>query len=130
MHKKVLIIDDDIDLVDSMKMFLETKYDVLVKYDVKNLVDSVKTFDPDIILLDVMFPEDSDAGFKAARDLAADKETVGIPVLILSAVNKKSDMGFTFSESDISDSFMPVQGFVDKPVEPAVLIEMIENALS
>lgn len=51
-------------------------------------------------------------------------------MLLLSAVNEQSDMSFGFSESDISDDFMPVEAFIEKPVEPAILLSRIKELLS
>ena len=50
-------------------------------------------------------------------------------ILVLSAVNQRSNLSLSFSESDISDDFMPVQGFLEKPVEPRVLLEKINEVL-
>jgi hypothetical protein len=49
--------------------------------------------------------------------------------LFLSAVNQMSKMSFGFSETDISEDFMPVKGFIEKPVEPAVLLSKIDELL-
>ena len=48
---------------------------------------------------------------------------------MLSAVNIKSNLAFGFSESDISEDFMPVEAFIEKPVEPQVLLERVRNLL-
>ncbi|MCU7800694.1 MAG: hypothetical protein KZQ70_11235 [gamma proteobacterium symbiont of Lucinoma myriamae] len=52
-----------------------------------------------------------------------------IPVLILSAVNQLSNLGFSFNENDISNDFMPVKGFIEKPVEPETLLAKIKSLL-
>jgi hypothetical protein len=46
---------------------------------------------------------------------------------MLSAVNQKSNLSFGFSDSDISDDFMPVKAFIEKPVEPKILLEKIRQ---
>jgi CheY-like chemotaxis protein len=127
---KVLIIDDDEDTIDNLTLVLESGgHSVAVKRDTGDVVKSVRQIDPDVIILDVMFPEDPQAGFRAARELRSDAACSNVPVLVLSAVNQRSDMGFSFSESDISDDFMPVRGFIEKPVQPAVLLQKVEDAL-
>ena len=126
----VLIIDDDLDIVDSMTMILEANgHKVSVKTDTDNIVDAAKEVNPDIIILDIMFPEDPHAGFTAARALEADSKVKDIPVLLLSAVNQRSNLSFGFAESDISDDFMPVEGFLEKPVEPAMLLAKLGELL-
>lgn len=127
---KILIIDDDTDIIDSLTLVLEANgYQVESKMDTDNLIADVKTANPDLIILDVIFPEDPQAGFKAARELHKDEALGHIPVLLLSAVNIKSNLAFGFSESDISDDFMPVEAFIEKPVEPQVLLERIRGLL-
>ncbi|MEO5327064.1 MAG: response regulator [Magnetococcus sp. THC-1_WYH] len=127
---KLLIIDDDQDILDSMTLILEANgHTVAIKRDIDNLLEEVKAHHPDLIILDIMMPEDSQAGFKAARILAKDEETQKIPVLILSAVNQKSNLSFTFSEFDTHTEFMPVAAFIEKPVEPALLLTRIQQLL-
>ncbi len=127
---KILIIDDDKDIIDSLTLVLEASgYEVVFKIDTDNLIADVKAANPDLIILDVIFPEDPQAGFKAARELHKNEALEHIPVLMLSAVNIKSNLAFGFSESDISEDFMPVEAFIEKPVEPQVLLERIRNLL-
>ena len=127
---KIMIIDDDRDIIDSIRMILEANdYTVASKMDTDNLLADIKTEEPDIILLDIVFPEDAQAGFKAAREIAQQDDLKHIPVLILSAVNQLSNLGFSFNENDISNDFMPVRGFIEKPVEPAVLLDKIKSLI-
>ena len=125
---KVMIIDDDRDIIDSITMVLEANdYTVVAKMDTDNLISAIESENPDIILLDIVFPEDAQAGFKAARKIALQESLKHTPVLILSAVNQLSNLGFSFTENDISKDFMPVSGFIEKPVKPAVLLERIKS---
>jgi CheY-like chemotaxis protein len=127
---KILIVDDDLDIIDSLKMILEANgHEVVVKTDPDNLAASVMQEPPDLIILDIIFPEDPNAGFAAARALHKTEKVKEIPVLLLSAVNKMSEMSFGFSEADISEDFMPVKGFIEKPVEPKVLLSKINELL-
>jgi DNA-binding response OmpR family regulator len=129
---KILIIDDDRDIVDSMTVILTSSgHKVEVKPDTNDIVESVMQINPDLIILDIMFPEDQQAGFVAARTLRKCKhdKVKNIPILVLSAVNQWSDMSFHFSDSDISDDFMPVEAFIEKPVEPKVLLSKVKEFL-
>jgi CheY-like chemotaxis protein len=127
---KILIVDDDLDIIDSLKMILEANgHQIVVKTDTDDLVASVMQTSPDLIILDIIFPENPSAGFTAARELHKAEGAKSIPVLLLSAVNQLSKMSFGFSEADISDDFMPVKGFIEKPVEPAVLIAKVNELL-
>lgn len=123
---KVMMIDDDPDMIDSITMILEANdYTVVSKTDTDNLIADIEAENPDIILLDIVFPEDAQAGFKAARAIALQESLKNTPVLILSAVNQLTNLGFSFTENDISNDFMPVSGFIEKPVEPRILLEKI-----
>lgn len=127
---KVLIIDDDQDIIDSLTMILEGNgYAVAVKKDTEDLVEDVASANPDLIILDVIFPEDPQAGFKAARVLNKDPQVGHIPVLLLSALNQLSNLSFGISENDISEDFMPVGAFIEKPVRPKVLLKRIDELL-
>lgn len=127
---KILIIDDDQDIIDSLTMILEGNgHHVAVKPDTDNLVPDISEVNPDLIILDIMFPEDPQAGFVAARTLHKHEKLNKIPVLLLSAVNQRSNMAFGFSDSDISDDFMPVEAFLEKPVEPAALLKKVDEVL-
>ncbi len=126
----ILLVDDDPDIVDSLTMVLEGNgHQVSVKGDTDDIVDDVMKVNPDLIILDIMFPEDPQAGFTAARALEANEKVRDIPVLLLSAVNQRSNMSFGFSEADISDDFMPVEAFIEKPVEPSALLEKVGELL-
>ena len=127
---KILIIDDDLDIVDSLTMILEAGgHQVSAKASTENLVGDVMEVNPGLIILDVIFPEDPQAGFTAARTLSRNEKVRTLPILMLSAVNQSSNMAFSFSESDISADFMPVKGFLEKPVDPAVLLEKVRALL-
>jgi CheY-like chemotaxis protein len=126
----ILIVDDDLDIIDSLKIILEANgHQVIMKTDTDNLVDTVMQTLPDLIILDIIFPENAQAGFSAARNLHKTDGIRDIPILFLSAVNQLSKMSFGFSEDDISEDFMPVKGFMEKPVEPALLIAKVDELL-
>ncbi|MBP1609770.1 MAG: two-component system, OmpR family, alkaline phosphatase synthesis response regulator PhoP [Acidobacteria bacterium] len=126
----ILIVDDDLDIIDSLKIILEANgHQVLMKTDTDDLVETVMKTHPDLIILDIIFPENSQAGFTAARSLHKVDRIRDIPILFLSAVNQLSKMSFGFSEDDISEDFMPVKGFLEKPVEPALLIAKVDELL-
>jgi len=128
---KVMIIDDDQDMIDSISLILEANdYEVVSKTDTENLIVDIESENPDLILLDIVFPEDAQAGFKAAREIAQQESLKNTPVLILSAVNQLSNLGFSFTENDISSDFMPVTGFIEKPVKPDVLLEKIKSSIT
>jgi CheY-like chemotaxis protein len=82
-----------------------------------------------VIILDVMFPEDSSAGFKIARRLKANADLAKIPIIMLSAVNEKGIYMGRFTHHDLDDSWLPVNMFLDKPVSPKALIEKVSEMI-
>jgi len=127
---RILMIDDDPDIVESLRMVLEANgHEVHELASTRHVVADVKEVAPDLIILDVMFPEDPQAGFKAARLLHQEPAVRDIPVFLLSAVNQRSKLAFGFSDDDISEDFMPVQRFIEKPIEPQLLLDLIAELL-
>lgn len=128
--KNVYIVDDDRDIVDSISIVLKSAgYNVGFQNDEKNLLENVLAFNPGIIILDVIFPENNSAGFEMARLLKRDRRTNLIPILMLSAVNEKGFAGFTFSNRDRDDFYLPVEEFVEKPIDPHDLLEKVSKII-
>ena len=125
--KKVYIVDDDKSIVESLSIVLKSAgYEVGYQNDDKNVVDNARKFGADLIILDVMFPEDMGAGFEVARSLKGDQSTTGIPILMLSAITERGIYAGTFSNRDRDNTWLPVQEFVEKPVSPRVLLQKVE----
>lgn len=130
MKKKIYIVDDDPEIVASLTTVLSTHgYEVKAQNDEADLDRNLQGFEPALIILDVMFPEDSSAGFRIARRLKDDPSLRRIPILMLSAVNEKGIYVGKFSNRDLDDSYLPVQTFLDKPVKPAKLIEKVASLI-
>jgi len=126
--KKILVIDDDVQLVDTVKTLLESVgYEVYYAYQAKKGIEMAKTASPDLILLDVMFagPPGPD-GFETSRQLHKDPALKNIPIIILSGVRKAMDLSFEFEPDE---SWMPVKTFIEKPVKPDTLLAEIEKIL-
>lgn len=130
MKKKVYIVDDDRSIVESMRMVLEAHgYAVESQCDEKDVIKNLVSKKPDVVVLDVIFPEDPDAGFKIAREIRGDKRTARLPILMLSAVNEKGVYAGTFSNKDRDDAWLPVDQFIEKPIRPKQLVAHIEAVL-
>ena len=126
MKKKVLIIDDDIDIVDSITMVLEANdFEVKSYNDMEDVIDRVKSESPDVLILDVMFPENPSGGFEMARLIKQDVALKDLPIIILSAVNEKFKLGF--SNNNTANDFMPVNEFLEKPVNIDTLLQKVKQ---
>lgn len=85
---KILIVDDDPDLVEAVTMILESKdYDVIAAYGGIEGLEKAKTEKPDLIVLDVMMPDKD--GYAVCKELKDDPQYREIPILLLTAVVSK-----------------------------------------
>lgn len=126
MAKKILIIDDDNDLVESIVNLLEAKgYDVVSASNGTEGVAKAKAEKPDLILLDVMMTT-KDEGFNVARELKTVEELKGTPVIMVTGVRKEMNLPFGFEPDD---TWLPVKQFLEKPVKPETLLNAVADAL-
>ena len=126
---KILIIEDDTDLVAAIKMLLEKKnYNVIAAYDPEEGNETLKREMPDLIILDVMFGSKGEPkGFDFAQRLRYNKLFAGIPILMLTAINAKKPY-FNFSP-DTDGEYLPVDSFLDKPIQSDELFRKVEDLL-
>ena len=123
---KILVVDDDPDLVESVTTILESKnHEVLQAYGGVEGLSKAKKERPDAIILDVMMPDKD--GYEVCSELKADPDYRDIPILLLTAVVSQipnttytTRMGM---ETEADD-------YVDKPVEPSELVRLVERLLT
>jgi len=124
---RILIVDDDADITEAMRIILESKgYTVDAACDSEEANIHIKSQMPDLIILDVMMHTKSE-GFDLARDLKKDPKYREIPILMLTAIKEKTGIDFKPSAGD--ETWLPVEEFLDKPVKPEQLIEKVESLL-
>jgi DNA-binding response OmpR family regulator len=125
----VLIVDDDEDFALAVARVLgSAEHEVAIELDTDSGLKSMQARLPDLAILDVMFPEDSSAGFELARKMRHySDELRDIPVLLLTAVNTQFPLGF--STRDIDADWMPVSDFLEKPVDFEVLCAKVSALL-
>ena len=124
---KILIIDDDPDIVEAMKTVLESKeYHVDVARNGEEGLRQVKVVNPDLIILDVMM-ETSDKGFEVARKIKMDKNYEDTPIIMLTAI--KDMTGLDFKKEAGDEMWLPVDDYCDKPLNPEQLISKVELLL-
>ena len=123
---KVMIVDDDLDFVDSISRLLKGKgHELTAVYDTEGVIEQLAKDPHDVLILDVMFPENAAAGFHLAQKIRKHESLSRLPILILSAINTKFPMGF--GPGDIDDTWMPVQDFLEKPIDFDVLADKVET---
>jgi len=123
----ILIIDDDPDIIEAMKVVLENKgYEVRSAQDGAEGMERLKEARPDLIILDVMM-RTSQEGFELSRELKHNAQYKDIPILMLTAVKQKTGLDFKDTAGDTS--WLPVEEYLDKPVRPDVLLEKVAELL-
>ena len=128
-QEKILIIEDDADLVAAMVKLLENRnYSVNFAYDPSEGLDKMNLEKPDLIILDVMFGSKGESkGFDFAQKLKHNKLFASIPVLMVTAINTERPF-FNFSP-ETDGEFLPVDAFIDKPVKTEDLYNKVEELL-
>jgi DNA-binding response OmpR family regulator len=126
---RILIIEDDTDLVAAMKRILENKgFIATIAYDPDEGKEKLNLEEPDLIILDVMFGSKGESkGFDFAQTIKLDKKLSAIPILMLTAINTERP-SFKFSP-ETDGEFLPVDSFLDKPVHSEDLISKVEELL-
>lgn len=126
--KNILIVDDDVDFVEATKIVLEKSgYHVETCLSADACLQKLKTIDPDLIIMDVMMETDH-SGFDLCREIKRNLKTKEIPILMLTAVEEKYPMNFGGAAGD--ETWLPVDAYIDKPVEAGVLLDRINKLLN
>ena len=128
--KKIYIIDDDRNIVEAMTVVLKANgYKVGSQYNEDNVIENLKAQKPDLVILDVIFPQNPSAGFDIARQIKSNQATASIPIIILSAINEKGVYAGTFSNNDRDDAWLPVEEFIEKPIKNNELLQKVKAVL-
>jgi two-component system, OmpR family, alkaline phosphatase synthesis response regulator PhoP len=123
--KKILLIDDDPDFVEAVKVIVENGgYQVAVAYDGQEGLDAVEKNRPDLIVLDVMMPVLN--GHETCTELKKNKATAEIPIILLTAVADRVTTS-TYTHRDMLES--EAEDYMPKPVDPTELLERIQSWL-
>lgn len=124
--KRILMVDDDRDFIESTKAVLEEKYEVLVAYDGDEGIKKARSEKPDLIILDVIMPTED--GFSAAEELKEDPELSAIPIMMLTSFGTRIAKETQIPRSRGMD--LQSEDYMEKPVEPDELLRRAEQLLS
>ncbi len=126
---KILVIDDDPDIITAARLCLEAAgHEVIEAQNGTEGLEKIQAVHPDLIILDVMMDTTTE-GFQLTLQLrnpdptSAYKEYCEIPILMLTSIHSTTPLRFGPTED-----YLPVEEFIDKPIEPDVLVERV-NAL-
>jgi CheY-like chemotaxis protein len=128
---KILIIDDDPDMVLAARLCLEgAGHQVIEAKNGAEGLEKIKAEVPDLIILDVMMDTTTE-GFQLAlklrsRDPKSEFAAYStIPILMLTAIHTTTPMRF-----GPDDDYLPVDDFIDKPIDPDQLVSKVEELLN
>lgn len=124
---RILIVDDDPDLANSMKVVLESKgYDVSLASNGEEGLEKAKSEKPDVMVLDVMM-ESISTGFNVCRELKKDEKYKDIAIIVLTAI--KQETGLDFNKEAGDEEWLPADDYCEKPLDSNDLITKVENLL-
>jgi two-component system alkaline phosphatase synthesis response regulator PhoP len=115
---KILLVDDDVDLVMVMRGALESKaYEVIVAYNGQEGLEKARKEKPDLVVLDILMPVAD--GFVFADQFRKDPSLAKIPVLALTSFSESLGQPFAFEVSE----------YIMKPIKPRDLVAKVEEFL-
>jgi CheY-like chemotaxis protein len=129
-NEKILVIDDDPDLVEVIRLTLEASgYEVFAAASGAEGLKKVVEVEPDLIILDVMMDYTTE-GFQVSLQLRSPEPASeyaayrDVPILMLTAIHSTTSLRFK-PEQD----YLPVDAFVEKPLEPSALVAKVQEML-
>ena len=119
---KILIVDDDPDVVEAVRLFLsKAGHEVVGSFSRAEGMSRLNDVKPDLLILDVMM-EQPDDGIAMAQDLR--RSGFKKPIIMLTSVSKA--LGMSYGRDN---EMVPVDEFIEKPVLPTALIDKVNNLL-
>lgn len=126
--KKILIVDDDKDLLIAIQAILENNdYHVTTANNKLEGWEKLKAEKPDLAILDVMMDTNHE-GFEFAREIKNESNFRDLPLIMLTSISDVTGVNFRAAAAD--PDWLPADEYIDKPVEPEELLEKVENLIT
>ncbi len=125
---RVLVVDDDIDFSDAVKLTLEAAgYEVIAAHSAAEALSALRQQTVEAAILDMMM-EEPDAGARVAHQLRRQPELAEVPVILVTSVTEKT--GFRVElERPEEREWLGIDVWLDKPVDPKELLRRIEELM-
>jgi DNA-binding response OmpR family regulator len=124
--KKILLVDDDFDLLEQNRILLESKgYEVLTADNVKDALEVFKREKPDAAVLDLIM-EEHDSGFVLAHKIKRDEYGKTIPVFLLTSATYVTGMKFSVSTTE-EQEWINCDAWFNKPINIDELSTKLEE---
>ncbi len=127
MPEKILLVDDDPDILDALSMILEAQgYQVVTARDGVEGLANLKAENPSLLILDLLMPKMD--GFAVCKELKDPRWSKyrGIPILILTSVREEASRRRYELETGLE---LDVDDYIEKPVAPDVLLQRVEKLI-
>ena len=119
MNKKLLICDDDIDIVEMLEIVLDDRgLDIITETDSKRALELISSIKPDLVLMDLWMPVIS--GDQILKDMRKDEKLSAIPVVIMSAAQDGKEVAFKAGAN----------GYIPKPFDIDMLMLKVNEFIS
>ncbi len=128
MSGKILVVDDDPDILDAVTMILESQgYEVVTAHDGIEGLATLKAEHPDLMILDLMMPKMD--GFAVCKELQDPRwsKFKNIPILILTSVREEASRRRYELETGLE---LNVDDYVEKPMSPDILLERVSTLIN
>ena len=128
MPHKILVVDDDPDILDALSMILESKgYQVVTAQDGIEGLATLKAEKPDVMILDLLMPKMD--GFAVCKELQDPRwsKYKDVPILILTSVREEASRRRYELETGLE---LDVDDYVEKPISPDVLLDRIGKLIN
>jgi len=128
MAKKILVVDDEPDMVTFLATLLEDNgYEIVSAADGEEAWKKVEAEKPDLISLDLLMPNKT--GIKMFRELRKDKERANIPVVMVTGFGKNDVPQMDFKKWIQERAIRPPEAYIEKPVDKDVFLAEVKKAL-
>lgn len=117
--KRLLIVEDEVNIANAQRLILGSDYDVSVAYDGNEGLRMIREIKPDIVVLDLMLPERG--GYDVCFTMRQDPELQHIKILMVTALNQEIDKS--------KGVMVGTDAYLTKPFEPEQLLTAVRKLL-
>jgi CheY-like chemotaxis protein len=124
---KILVVDDDIDYVESTAAILEAKgYEVIGTCDGREGLEKARSELPQLIIIDLMMKTINE-GYDFCLNIRSDRRFEDVPLLMISSVHQNE----MFKDANFApdDIWFPIDVFLDKPINSETLLKHLSKLL-
>ncbi len=130
MKKKILIVDDEPDIVSYLEMVLQDSgFETMTAGNGNEAMEAVKRERPDLVTLDITMPEAS--GTRFYKELRTDPDLSTIPVIIVTAVTGLGGDKYAYEKFISNRRLVPApEAFFPKPIDREAFVEAVKGLLA